>query len=41
MKPVGRASYWEERYAAAEDGWELGGASPPLVAPFRPAPFPR
>jgi cyclopropane fatty-acyl-phospholipid synthase-like methyltransferase len=32
VKPVGRASYWEKRYAAAEDGWELGGASPPLGA---------
>ncbi len=32
MKPVDRPGYWEALYGAGEDRWDLGAASPPLVA---------
>ncbi len=31
-RPVDLPSAWEGMYAAGEDRWDLGGASPPLVA---------
>ena len=31
-KPVSEPGFWEELYAAGNDGWELRGSSPPLVS---------
>jgi SAM-dependent methyltransferase len=30
--PVSTAAFWEQLYAGRNDGWEIGGAAPPLEA---------
>ena len=41
LPAVGNPRFWEERYRAKGDGWELGGPVPPLVRILETDPPPR